>query len=139
MTNERRFPQRSGADPLHAPSVVAPLQPQDRREIMKATFSPRQVRNALFGALATLAPIMAAQAVSPLGFEIPPPGSPGHRVESAMSVPATPRGVSPLGWEIPPPGPRGAQGPIRMDTVADTMGDWNSTYHLGGIGGAETN
>jgi hypothetical protein len=77
------------------------------------------------------------QAVHPLGFEIPAPGTAGP-LHSAPERFLDPKGVSPLGFEIPAPGARGVQGPVRSDSVADTSAERDLRERLAGIGGWNT-
>lgn len=78
----------------------------------------------------------SAHAVSPLGWEIPAPGTPGPlpKVQEAPRV----KGISPLGWEIPPVEARGAQGPLRHQDAADDAAEPNLHRRLAGIGGPDT-
>jgi hypothetical protein len=105
---------------------------------MKKVISFRLGRRALAAAVVSLAPLAGAQAVSPLGFEIPTPGS----MAASTAMPAGTesvrlRGPTPLGFEIPLPGPRGAAGPVREDRDAGSF-DRELAMRLGGIGGANT-
>jgi hypothetical protein len=109
-------------------------------------------RSMLIAALAALAPFAAAQAadtgagssqyqtVSPLGFEIP---SPGSRTTAPMRADtemiAASNSVSPLGFEIPAPTPRGIAGPMRSDSVSGVSPTGDLFKRLGGIGGTDTN
>jgi len=96
-------------------------------------------RRLLFAAVVSLAPLSAAQAVSPLGFEIPEGRGVTTASMSQEMEPNRPHGPSPLGFEIPVPGPRGAAGPMRQDSEQVGSFDAKVRSALAGIGGERTN
>lgn len=107
---------------------------------MKEIVSFKSARVAFVGLVATLAPLAAAQAVSPLGFEIPSPGSDGVASTVAWTdTKAEPAGPSPLGFVIPAPGKRGVAGPVHEEATAARAVSEDVFDRLGGIGGRNTN
>lgn len=105
---------------------------------MKQVLSFRSGRRVLVAAVVSLAPLSAAQAASPLGFDIPQgsstaPASMQHETDASR-----PLGPSPLGFEIPAPGPRGAAGPVRQEWEMVGSFDRGVRAALAGIGGDNT-
>lgn len=104
---------------------------------MNQTLTHKSAIRALSILTGVLMPLAAAQAVSPLGWEIPETTTSSRA--PAAEVRSEPEGPSPLGFVIPPPGPRGVAGPLREDSAANATvsREWNR--RLGGIGGTDTN
>ncbi len=97
------------------------------------------LRNVLVVGAVTLAPLTAAQATSPLGFDIPDTvAGGGHGPMHSDTLSAGPAGISPLGFELPAPAPRGAQGPVRSETASYGAADQSWLRRLAGIGGSDT-
>jgi hypothetical protein len=118
---------------------VWPQIPNPRREIMTKQLSLSLLRNVLVVGAVTLAPLTAAQATSPLGFDIPDPvAGGGHGPMHSDTLSAGPAGISPLGFELPAPAPRGAQGPVRSETASYGAADQSWLRRLAGIGGSDT-
>ena len=104
---------------------------------MNQTVTRKTALRALSILAGALMPLAAAQAVSPLGWEIP-------AISTSSRAPVTdtrtePQGPSPLGFVIPQPGPRGAAGPLREDSTAAAAAARERNLRLAGIGGTETN
>ena len=104
---------------------------------MNQTVTRKTALRALFILAGALMPLAAAQAVSPLGWEIPEVGTSSRA--PATDVRMDPQGPSPLGFVIPQPGPRGAAGPMREDSTAAVTATRERNLRLAGIGGTETN
>ena len=104
---------------------------------MNQTVTRKTALRALFILAGALMPLAAAQAVSPLGWEIPAVGTSSRA--PATDVRMDPQGPSPLGFVIPQPGPRGAAGPLREDSIAATAASREWNLRLAGIGGNATN
>ena len=105
---------------------------------MKKALSFRSGRRILLAAAVSLAPLTAAQAVSPLGFDIPQGGGMAAASMQHQSDSTRPLGPSPLGFEIPLPGPKGAAGPMRQDSEMVGSFDRGVRAGLAGIGGDNT-
>ncbi len=104
---------------------------------MNQVVSYKTARRALAILAGAVMPLAAAQAVSPLGWEIPATGTSSRA--PATDVRMDPQGPSPLGFVIPQPGPRGAAGPLREDSMAATASSRERDLRLAGIGGTDTN
>ena len=105
---------------------------------MKETLSFKSGRRVLFAAVVSFAPLTAAQAMSPLGFEIPQGGGGAATSMQHETDPTRPLGPSPLGFEIPAPAPRGAAGPMRQEWENVGSFDRGVRAALAGIGGENT-
>jgi len=105
---------------------------------MKEALSFKSGRRVLLAAVVSLAPLTAAQAVSPLGFDIPQGSSAAAASMQHETDSSRPLGPSPLGFEIPVPGPRGAAGPMRQEWEMVGSFDRGVRAGLAGIGGDNT-
>jgi hypothetical protein len=105
---------------------------------MSGIHSSKFGRFMLVGVFAFAGPLALAQAGSPLGFELPPPGSSAGAAAARWDAPAGPTGISPLGFELPVATPRGALGPVRTDAMDAAPADQDLRRALGGIGGSDT-
>lgn len=105
---------------------------------MKKALSFKSGRRVLLAAAVSLAPLTAAQAVSPLGFDIPQGSSMAATSVQHETDWSRPLGPSPLGFEIPAPAPRGAAGPMRQDWQMVGSFDRGVRANLAGIGGENT-
>jgi len=101
---------------------------------MNQAATSRTARRALSLLAAAFLPLSSAQALSPLGWEIPATGTSSRAPVTEVRM--DPQGPTPLGFVIPPSGPRGAAGPMREDSMAAAAA-WS--LRLGGIGGTDTN
>ena len=104
---------------------------------MNQTVTRKTALRALFILAGALMPLAAAQAVSPLGWEIPATGASSRAPMTDVRM--DPQGPSPLGFVIPQPGPRGAAGPMREDSTAAAAATRDWSIPLAGIGGNATN
>ena len=104
---------------------------------MNQAATSRTARRALSLLAAAFLPLSSAQALSPLGWEIPATGTSSRAPMTDVRM--DPQGPSPLGFVSPQPGPRGAAGPMREDSTAAVAATRERNLRLAGIGGSETN